>query len=151
MVTMKYDSYYKKEIPYTMTLEDLFKRAAQYGGKFFHYSEEDVLAYIRYICIDNALFYMSTELPQDIMDFGGVVLSSGRSGKAPCRIVPVEEDLYNPLIEKDSLHEGHWYHPYKIKLTPVDFNGCIDSWYFMDFVSAINGGNIEIWERSKET
>ena len=143
---MKYDSYYEKELPYKMSMEELMEESTREDGSVY-FTQQDILAYIRERGADNVVFMMPTTLPNDMMltpfGFG---LSSGRNGNARCKIVPVDDPMYNPLVERDAIRENHWYHAYKIKLTPIEYNGFVDSWYVSDFVSAINEGRIQIWE-----
>lgn len=148
---VKWDGYYEKYIPYKMSLDVLFARACDRvdNDERAWYVEEDVVAYIRYRGFDNVRFYMMTELPEDIIGTPfGFALTTGKSGKALCKLHYDGEEggLFNPLIEEDDIHKDHWYHAYKIKLTPVEYEGVVDRWYFSDFVSHMREGGIEIWE-----
>lgn len=154
---MKYDSYYEKEIPYKMTMEELVERQQKRSGFI---SEEDLLAYIRY-CGEKVRFYAPTAYPESIMPvpfMGGMALvESGHEKKALCRIVTgkdgerYKDSAYNPLVEGGVIQrDGNWYCAYKMSITPVEFKGVVDSWYVSDFCSAINRGNVEIWELEDE-
>lgn len=150
---LKWDSYYKREIPYRMTLDELHYEATKRDSEWPHYSEENVLAYIRHRGPENVRFYMSVTHPRDVMNLSNLfgipmILSSrNREYKTTCKVVTEGvDDIYNPMYEKDNLHEGHWYHAYKIVLTPTDYEGVLEKMYVSDFVSGINRGYIEIWE-----
>jgi len=150
MVEMKWDAYYEAEKPYKMTMEDMHERSKARDG---YITEEDFLAYLRYRRND-VRFYAPTEMPSDITLFplGGFALTSGKSGRALCRLMtredgePYTDSSYNPIEEKDALWENHWYRAYKLAITPVEFRGCVDKWYVSDFLGAIRDGRIEIWE-----
>jgi hypothetical protein len=144
---MKYDSYYEKEIPYTMTLEELHARGKERNGFM---TEEDILAYIRYRGKDFCCRAMSAT--KGISSPIGIICSSEDEKMVLCRLVTEKDgekyksSSYNPMITEDP--EGKaWYSSYKLSLTPIKFNGVIDSWYVSDFCSAINSGHIELWEK----
>jgi hypothetical protein len=145
---MKYDPYYKEEIPYKMTLEDLHEKGTHEG--YTSCSERDILAYIRYRGEKFRCRVMSAT--KGIMSPLGMMCSSDDEEMVLCRLVTEKDgkkytdSSYNPLIEKDDIREGHWYHSYKLSITPVEFERVIDSWDVSDFCSAINDGQIEIWE-----
>jgi len=135
----RYDSYYEKEIPYKMSLEELlaidYKRA------------EDFLAYFRYIGIENVRVIVPATAQRNIhkSPFLGVAMCSGDRVDTICKMVNNENDLYNPLIEKGCLiHPGHWYHAYKIEFTPVEYEGVIERFYMTDFCAMLNSGRAKI-------
>jgi len=144
---MKYDGYYKKEIPYKMTLEELFERST-IKEDYFYMCHEDILAYIRergenFTCMAHAT------VPENMMHlpFGMGCISSGEKELVPCRIVLSDDELYNPLHEgNDTFHKNHWHHPYKIKFTPIEFKGCIERMYVSDFCGHIQKGYIILTE-----
>lgn len=123
----KYDSYYEKNIPYKMTLEEMMSQE--------YIQEEHLLAYIRNTGVEN--FYFQFTIVNDSM----------RINKDRIVVDIRETDpIYNPLIERDSLRKNAWYHPYKITLKSLDskYN---DRWYFSDFHSAFTQGYVNIIER----
>lgn len=145
----RYDGYYEREIPYKMTLEEFHERSEKNGWM----KEEDFLAYLRYRN-GKVLFLAPTEMPEDIMLVPLLgVFSSGRSGKALCRLMLPEDgkkykdNMYCPIVDDDEdFHDQHWYGAYKLSITPVEFKGCIDEWYVSDFFGYVQKGTIEIWE-----
>ena len=125
----RYDEYYEREIPYKMTLEEL--------KGLDHPKEEDILAYFRHVGINNVRVIVPAT-PQSgitITPFPGIAMCSGERVATLCRMVDEDEPLYNPLVERDYLRPEHWYHPYKIKFTPVEFEGVTERFYFSDFCS----------------
>ena len=135
----RYDAYYEKEIPYKMSLEELvalkYKRA------------EDFLAYFRHVGIENVRVVIPANPPQNItlVPFIGIALCSGDRVDTLCKMINDPSDLYNPLLDKeDTIHPGHWYHAYKIKFTPVEYEGVVESFYFSDFCSLLNAGHAKI-------
>lgn len=140
----KYDEYMERELPYRMTLEELFEKSD--NGRF--YTEVDVLAYIRergekFTCLCPA------STPSDMCGVSPLgMMVSGRSEKVPCRIyIDKNKDSYNPLFE-DTIAGGvtHFSSTYKISMTPIEFEGCVETFYFSDFVSMINDGRIILQE-----
>lgn len=147
----KWDTYYEKYLPYKMDLNALAFLGTTLKGKNAYFSEKDVLAYIRYIGIDNVRFYMEVPDPDGLyfIPFLGAFLHSGdKRKKAVCKIYinPENKELFDPLKEGDAYAAQHWYHPYKIQFTPTEFLGSIETMYFSDFVSGLERGDIEIWE-----
>lgn len=140
-MTTKYDAYYEDSFPYTMTMEEY--------SEIKHPTEREILALIRGIGIENVRFYMKSHLPQDMLCITPLGMMVGDcSGMAVNRIVQDTDPMYNPLVEKDRIRENHWYHPYKIMLTPTEFNGCVEKMYFSDFCSMVEKGYIQIWDIS---
>lgn len=136
----RYDSYYEKHIPYKASLSDLEHAE--------HMSDELILAYIRNKRPENLIFIVDTHAPQNItlVPMLGIAMCSGDRVPTRCKMVEEGESLYNPLIEYDCLREDHWYHPYKIKFTPVDFEGPNERFYFSDFCSCVRNGHFHIIE-----
>jgi hypothetical protein len=102
-VEKKYDGYYEKELPYKMTLEEIVNELE----KGFLTSEQ-LVAYIRsrgekFRCI---CYNFSKEI------------------KEPMKLVLINNDLFNPILDKeDQFHKDHWYHAYKLRLTPSEYDG----------------------------
>ena len=138
----RYDGYYEREIAYKMTLEELQEYAKAHNG---HMGEEHILAYIRFK--GEGFTCMAHAAPaESIMPtpFGFALTSEKKSGIL-CKIMLRESNLYNPLKEDhDILHENHWYNPYKIEYTPVEYQGCVEKMYFSDFCHHINQGYITL-------
>ncbi len=135
----RYDAYYEKEIPYKMSLEELV--SLEYKR------EEDFLAYFRHIGIENVRVIIPANPPQNItlVPFIGIALCSGDRVDTLCKMIDDPNDLYNPLLDKDNvIHPGHWYHAYKIKFTPVEYEGVVENFYFSDFCSMLNSGHAKI-------
>ena len=134
----RFDCYYEKNIPYKMTLEELV--ALEYKR------EEDILAYFRQVGIDNVRIIIPSTPSSGIMEmpFVGIALCSGEKVDTVCRILNEDDPLYNPLVERDSLRPEHWYHPYKIKFLPVNYEGVVERFYFSDFCSMLNRGHAKI-------
>ena len=152
---VKWDSYYEEYIPYKMCLDVLYARAMEHVEKDTdraNYRDRDVLAYIRER--GDKFRCLARSATRGMMSPLGLMVSSDDEEMVLCRHYSDKkrdrEGSYNPLVEKDSLREDHWYHPYKIMLTPVEFDGCIDKYYFSDFVSMLDEGHIEIWEPVEE-
>lgn len=152
---VKWDSYYEEYIPYKMCLDVLYARAMEHVEKDTdraNYRDRDVLAYIRER--GDKFRCLARSATRGMMSPLGLMVSSDDEEMVLCRHYSDKkrdrEGSYNPLIEKDSIREDHWYHPYKIMLTPVEFDGCIDKYYFSDFVSMLDEGHIEIWEPVEE-
>ncbi len=143
---VRWDSYYERYIPYKMDLDVLFERAVTSREPDHpNYREEDVLAYIRQR--GDKFRCRARSAVRGMMSPLGLMVSDDDEEMVLCKFYDDGDgDLHNPLVEKDALREGHWYHPYKIKITPAEFDGCIDKYYFSDFVSLIDEGHIEIWE-----
>lgn len=139
----RYDSYYEKKLAYKMTLEELLAKPYK--------KEEDILAYIRYVGVDNFRVILPADPPQNItlVPFVGIALCSGEKVPTLCRMVNETDPLYNPLIERDTLRRNHWYHPYKIKFTPVEYQGVNDRYYFSDFCSIVQDGFAKIVENKQ--
>jgi hypothetical protein len=138
----KYDSYYKERIPYKETMKELH---SSHDG---YITERDLLAYIRN-CNDGKDFRFIAEVDANknpIITPLGAISDGTHMEKVLCKLVLVDDSSYNPLVEKDILRENHWYHPYKIEFTPVEFQGFIEKRYFSDFCSAIDRGNITLIE-----
>lgn len=148
---VKWDAYYEEYLPYKMCLDVLYARGMQWGdenSERANYNEKDVLAYIRergdkFLCkAPSAVRGMWSPL--------GLMVSTNDEQMVLCKLHSDPErdrgGLFNPLVEKDDLWENHWCHPYKIMLTPAEFDGCIDKYYFTDFVSMLDTGHIELWE-----
>ena len=137
----RYDGYYEKEIPYKMTREELYKLDRP--------SQEHILAYIRHLGIEIARFIIPAHPPSNItvIPSMGFALCSGEMVDTICRMVNDDNALYNPLIEEEHpIHKDHWYSPYKIKFTPIDFDGVIERFYFSDFCSLFRAGKVKIIE-----
>lgn len=74
-------------------------------------------------------------------------LCSSEYEKTICTIVNDNNPLYNPLLDPNcEIHLNHWYSPYKIKYTPIEFNGIIKEMYVTDFCSHVRDGYIELIE-----
>lgn len=112
----RYDSYFEKEIIYKISFEEL--------QNVKYLSEEIILAFMRN-CGDKLRIYIDNTI---------------------CKLVEENDASYNPLYEKDSIHENHWYHTYKIKITPSEYDGFVETMYFSDFCLLVRKGNIELWE-----
>lgn len=134
----RYDSYYEKEILYKITLEELIELEYK--------SEEAILAYFRQIGIDNVRVIIPATPTSSIMlsPFPGIALCAGKKVDTICKMINEDDPLYNPLVERDCLRSEHWYHPYKIKFTPIEYEGVIESYYFSDFCSLLNAGYAKI-------
>lgn len=136
----KYDDYMKKELPYRMTLEELFEKS----NNGDHYFEVDVLAYIRergekFTCLCPA------STPSDMCGISPLgMMLSGRSEKIPCRIHC--NGYWDILEEGNPIWPNHFSYCHKIQMTPIEFEGCIETFYFSDFVSMINNGRIILQE-----
>jgi len=145
---VKWDTYYEEYIPYKMCLDVLYARAMQHVEKETdraNYNERDVLAYIRER--GDKFRCRALSAVRGMWSPLGLMVSDDDEQMVLCKYYDDKDgDLHNPLVERDALREGHWYHPYKIKITPVEFDGCIDKYYFSDFVSLIDEGHIELWE-----
>lgn len=139
---MRYDGYYEKEVFYKMTLEELHS--------FEHWADEHILAYMRHVGIENLIIVAKTTPPQNILFvpfLNGMALCSGKKQPTMCKIVDDESHSYNPF--KDStctIHKDHWYSPYKLKYTSIEFEGVIESMYVCDFCSHVRDGKIELIE-----
>lgn len=138
----KYDGYYEREMPYRMTMEEL--QSLDYMG------EEEILAYMRHIRIDNLLIKAKTHFPKNMIVTGflpGIALCSGNKECSICKIVNDEDLMYNPFIERDDgFDRDHLSSPYKIKFTSIEFDGVIETMYFSDFCSLVKEGKIELIE-----
>lgn len=140
MVT-KYDNYMKKELPYRMALEELFDKSNQ--GEW--YREEDVLAYIRergvnFTCLCPA---STPDNMHGISPLGMMV--SGRSNFVPCKIYT--KGYWNALDEKQNpIWPDHFSYLHKIQVTPIEFEGCVETFYFSDFVHMIQEGRVILQE-----
>jgi len=135
----RYDSYYEKEIPYKMSLEELL--SIEYKR------EEDILAYFRYIGIDNVRVILPATPQASIhkTPFFGIAMCSSNKTATLCRMINNKNDLYNPLIEKENtIHPGHWYHVYKIEFTPIEYEGVIERFYFSAFCSLLKSDKAKI-------
>ena len=134
----RFDCYYEKDIPYKMTLEEL--------ADLEYKREEDILAYFRQVGIDNVRVIIPSTPSSGIMEtpFIGIALCSGEKVDTVCRMLNEDDTLYNPLVERDGLRPGHWYHPYKIKFLPVNYEGVVERFYFSDFCSMLNRGHAKI-------
>ncbi len=145
---VKWDTYYEEYIPYKMCLDVLYARAMEHVEKDTDrafYRERDVLAYIRER--GDKFRCLAKSATRGMMSPLGLMVSSDDFEKVLCKLYDDKDgDLHNPLVERDAIREDHRYHPYKIKITPAEFDGCIDKHYFSDFVSLIGDGYIEIWE-----
>lgn len=140
---IRYDDYLEDYFPYTMTLEELFEKSLR--DDTIYYNDKDVLAYIRhrgekFTCLAPA------STPENLIRGPlDIVLSSGRSEKVPCKIFL--KGIHNVLKPMTSLWPNHFASAYKIQLTPIEFDGCIETFYFSDFVSLLNEGHIVLIER----
>lgn len=134
----RFDSYYEKDMPYKMSLEEL--------ADLDHKREEDILAYFRQVGIDNVRVIIPATPSSSIMvsPFPGIALCSGEKVDTVCRMINEDDPLYNPLVERDNLRPEHWYHPYKIKFTPVEYEGVVERFYFSDFCSLLHRGFAKI-------
>lgn len=143
---MKYDSYYEEERVYKMTYAELMSSWKEKDWL----QESHVLAYIRY-CGEN-FRCIAPMAVRGIMSPLGMMVSDDDYQPIMSRICTEKDEdrftdsSYNPLIEKDDFHEGNWYHSYKLGLTPVDFEGGIETYYVSDFVSLIRHGVITLQE-----
>lgn len=139
---MKYDGYYEREMPYRMTMEEL--QSLEYIG------EEEIIAYMRHVGINNLLIKAKTTFPRNITNIPfmqGVALCSGEKEYSICRFVDDPNELYNPFIEKDDgFDRDHLSSPYKIKFTSIEFDGVVETMYFSDFCSLVKEGKIELIE-----
>jgi hypothetical protein len=137
-IEYRFDSYYGRDIPYRMSRED-FEASDK--------CSENLLAYIRQMGFDHIQFlaYATTNFVL-IPGMNIALSSSGGDKKVWCRMVDNANNIYNPLREEDGFHKDHWYHPYKIEYTPVDFKGCIKHMYFSDLANMIKRGHIELRE-----
>jgi hypothetical protein len=166
----KYDAYYERDIPYKMTLDELYQRALERSGEplqrneeHLSFTEEDVLAYFRYRGADKVRIWKYSAAPRNIMNIGslfgmpGLAMVSGESDqKTLCRLYVGGErgrdSSYNPLLDESIVpRDGAWYTAYKIMFTPVWYSGVIDKHYVSDFVSGLREGTYEIWESDDET
>ena len=139
----KYDSYFEKQIPYKMSMEELSELEYQ--------TDAHILAYLRYIGIENIAILAYTYSLKNIMkikfDFIETTICSSEYEKIICRILNDDDKLYNPLLENNSIiHKNHWYSPYKIKYTPIEFDGVIKRMYVTDFCQEVRSGQIELIE-----
>lgn len=134
----RFDSYYEKEIPYKMTLEEL--------ASLEYKREEDILAYFRQIGIDNIRIIIPATPSSSIMKspFPGIALCSSEKVSTVCRMINDPDPLYNPLVERNTILPEHWYHPYKIRFTPIEYDGVLETFYFSDFCSLLNNGSAKI-------
>ena len=138
---IRYDPYMEKDLPYRMTLEELFERS-DLNEKLW-VRETDLLAYIRFrgesfTCLAPA------SAPKNMMITPLGCMTDGRSDFIPCKVHT--SGFNNVLDESDPLWPGHFSHAYKIELTPIEFNGCIERFYFSDFCSLINDGYVILQE-----
>lgn len=143
---MRYDPYYEEELPYRMNLEELFERANR--KDYFHIQDRDVLAYIRergisFTCLAPA------STPRDMLGMSPLGMMVGsRSELVPCKIYT--GGLWNPLDESNTLHPGSFGYAHKIQVTPIEFEGCIETFYFSDFCSLISDGSVVLIELDTE-
>jgi len=123
----RYDSYYEKELPYKMSLEEL--------ANLKYKSEEAILACLRQIGVDNVRVIIPTTPHDKIVKIPFMNLFSCVEEKTDiiCKMVNNDNHLYNPLNELEQRHPKHWYHPYKIEFTPVEYEGFVERFYFSDF------------------
>jgi len=138
----KYDSYYDRKIPYTMTFDELYTLTDRGDGKL-RFNEENVLAYIRQ---RGDKFRMIA--PVSLPDENGF-LSCNEYENVLCKIDFPEDDsdLFNPFYVSDfDAEEGRWYHAHKMCVSPIDFPRFVQKMYVMDFVSLLNSGSIIIEE-----
>lgn len=125
----KYDAYYEREIPYLMTLEEIADRL-QNG----FLTDEELVAYIRsrkekFLC---------------------VAYNFNKEIKEPMKLVLENNDLFNPILDKEDIfHKNHWYHAYKLKLTPSEYEGYIEEWYVSDFTNSIRNGYTTLIEEQR--
>ena len=135
---MRYEPIFATDVVYKMTLEELV--AQEYK------KEEHILACLRHIGVDNVRVILPATPPKNIMcsPIRGIAICSGEKVDTICKMVNLKEDLYNPLVEGDGIHKGHWYHPYKITFTPVEYEGVYERLYFSDFCSMLRDGHAKI-------
>ena len=145
---VRYDGYYEKDIPYLMSMEELVD-VLDSGNA----SESMILAYIRNVGADKLLIKTKTYMPEGMLQlpFYGIMLCDhDRRDFSLCRIVEGEDPAYNPLSENhNSIHKDHWYAPYKIQYTSIEFDGVVEKMYFSDFCSLVNKGLVEFIEYSE--
>jgi hypothetical protein len=144
MIEMKYDTYYEKEIYYKLDYTELQSVTKDHGCL----TEEFLIAYIRFKGKD---FRCRAKIAvKGMMSPLGLMCSIDDEDYRICRLCTSDDGekftdaSYNPLIEKDNLREGAWYHAYKLSITPADEVGIIDNYYVSDFVSLIEEGHIQV-------
>ena len=120
----KFDEYYKKEIPYKVSYREL--------QNSIYLTQEKVLAYFRGVGVENVR--VEIEFPTESRNIKKIV----------CKMINIDDPTYNPLIERDVIQKNHWYHPYKIEFTPVDYEGVTERFYFSDFCSMLESGHAKI-------
>jgi hypothetical protein len=142
----KYDSYYDREIPYTMTFDELYTLSDR-GDGTLRFREENVLAYIRNVGDKFRMIAPAVPGKNITPVFPGLAISSGEPENTVCKLVLEEDDFHNILhVSPYDIEQGHWYSPYKISFTPVNYSGLKEKMYFSDFVSLLNQGIITIKE-----
>lgn len=140
----KYDTYYEQDKVYKMNYAELMEATKERGCM----SEEHFLAYLRYK--GEGFRCIAPMAVRGIVSPLGMMVSENNYQPVLSRLCTekdgkrYEDSMYNPLIEKDDIREGNWYHSYKLSMTPVEFEGCRESYYISDFVSLINSGHIKI-------
>jgi len=145
---MKYDAYYEEDRVYKMTYEEMLENAYTVRGTERHLRESDILAFMRYKGEDFRCTAPSAV--RGTMSPLGLMVSDDDYKPVTCRLATEKDDShysdssYCPLVEHDSMHDGNWYHSYKLSLTPVEFDGIIESYYVSDFCSLVNKGIINI-------
>ncbi len=152
MIT-KYDGYFQKELPYKMNLEELFERSYDKEKDWFHYSEQDFLAYVRQRG-EKFTFFASIKMPKQIIKtpYGPMPINHIYSELIPCKICLDSEDAAHNPISKEfnglDRERNSWYHAYKIQITTVeDFGFPVkDTMYVSDFISHFNRGKFFIAE-----
>ena len=117
-------SYLGKNIPYRCTLKELEKKAESSG-----YTKKYLLAYIRYIGVQNTRFYMNRELS----------ISLRGEEKIPYKI------RYDPL-SKDTFYEDMNYIPKGVNLISVDDPKLTQYLHIDVLCSLLTEGFIEIKE-----
>lgn len=137
---LKYDSYYEKEIPYLMDMEEI--------ENFEYISDQMILAIMRKIGRKNLRFCTTVTKPSKIFFHGHVLPGMPEEVKSICRMIDIDDAMYNPLCEYDCLRENHWYHPYKIKLISTEFRCSPEIYYFSDFCSLVMREQIQILDIS---
>lgn len=135
----KYDSYLEREVVYKVSFEE-FSKALEDED---YMSNELILALIRNYK-DSIQIYADVTPQSDIMVFSGVCFTGSKKIKSNCRFDFVDDPMYNPLNEYDSLRNDHWYHPYKIQFTSTEFLTTNTRMYFSDFCSLVREGHIEL-------
>lgn len=132
---MKFESYYGKDQVFKMTFTEL---TTKFENGWI--TEDDILAYIRFCGVGK--FRMNAlALPAGVDGF----FKTGEPEMTLCRIVDDENPLYNPLrVANLDEEQGHWNTPHKIRFTPVNYSGNVETMYFSDFCSHVRDGSIEI-------